>query len=245
MSAISKVLGSFLKLIYDALVGIFPNEPKSISFFALSIIIATVILKLAIIPLTVSQIKNQKKMAELQPEIQKLQKKYAKDPQTLAVKQQQLYKEANYNMLTGCLPLIIQMVVLMAFYRVFLYPTTYAFTKEAFSEMNKNFFYIKSLEEIDHTMIMPIIAAVSTFLVSFVATLNPAQKAMQNDQAKGMTTSMMVVMPIMIFTMGRKFQSALVLYWTISNVFAIIQQLITNAIVAKEAKAEEVKKWIM
>lgn len=242
MSAISKVLGSFLKLIYDALVGIFPNEPKSISFFALSIIIATVILKLAIIPLTVSQIKNQKKMAELQPEIQKLQKKYAKDPQTLAVKQQQLYKEANYNMLTGCLPLIIQMVVLMAFYRVFLYPTTYAFTKEAFSEMNKNFFYIKSLEEIDHTMIMPIIAAVSTFLVSFVATLNPAQKAMQNDQAKGMTTSMMVVMPIMIFTMGRKFQSALVLYWTISNVFAIIQQLITNAIVAKEAKAEEVKK---
>lgn len=242
MSAISKVLGSFLKLIYDALVGIFPNEPESISFFALSIIIATVILKLAIIPLTVSQVKNQKKMAELQPEIQKLQKKYAKDPQTLAVKQQQLYKEANYNMLTGCLPLIIQMVVLMAFYRVFLYPTTYAFSKEAFTEMNKNFFYIKSLEQIDTTMIMPIIAAVSTFLVSYVATLNPAQKAMQNDQTKGMTTSMMVVMPIMIFMMGKKFQSALVLYWTISNVFAIVQQLITNAIVAKKAKAEEVKK---
>lgn len=241
MSAISRVLGSFLKLIYDALVGIFPHEPKSISFFALSIIIATIILKLAIIPLTVSQIKNQKKMAELQPEIAKLQKKYKSDPQTLATKQQQLYKEANYNMLSGCLPMIIQMVVLMAFYRVFFNPTAYAFSKEAFASMSKNFFYIKSLENVDPTMTMAIIAAVSTFLVSFVATKNPAQKTMQNQQSQGMMTGMMVFMPIMIFMMGRKMQAALVLYWIVSNIFAIIQQLITNWIVAKNAKAEEVK----
>lgn len=242
MGAISKVLGSFLKLIYDALVGIFPNEPESISFFALSIIITTIILKLVIVPLTISQVRNQKKMAELQPEIAKLQKKYKNDPQTLAAKQQQLYKDSNYNMISGCLPMIIQMVVLMAFYRVFLKPTTYAFTTEAFAQMNKNFFYISSLEDVDSTMILSILAAISTFLVSFIATKNPAQKQMQNEQSQGMMTGMMVFMPIMIFTMGRKMQSALVLYWIVSNVFAIIQQLITNWIVVKNTNAEEVKK---
>ena len=242
MSAISKVLGSFLKLIYDALVGFFPAEPESISFFALSIIITTIIIKLAVVPLTLTQVKGQKKMAELQPEIAKLQKKYKNDPQTLATKQQQLMKDANYNALSGCLPMIIQMVVLMAFYRVFFEPTRYAFTKEAFAEMNKNFFFIKSLEEIDSTMIMAIVAAISTFLVSFISTKNPDQKQMQNEQSQGMMTGMMVFMPIMIFTMGRKMQSALVLYWIVSNVFAIIQQLITNWIVVKNTNAEEVKK---
>lgn len=244
MSAISTVLGSFLKLIYDALAGIFPSEPESISFFALAIIFATIILKLAIVPLNISQVKNQKKMAELQPEMAKLQKKYKNDPQTLAVKQQQLYKDANYNMLSGCLPMIIQMVVLIAFYRVFLEPTKYAFTKEAFAAMNKNFFYIESLEQVDSTMIMAILAAISTFFVSFISTKNPANQSMQNQQSQSMMSGMMIFMPIMIFTMGRKMQSALVLYWVISNVFAIIQQLISNYVVAKETKAEteEVKK---
>ena len=244
MSAISTVLGSFLKLIYDALAGIFPSEPESISFFALAIIFATIILKLAIVPLNISQVKNQKKMAELQPEMAKLQKKYKNDPQTLAVKQQQLYKDANYKMLSGCLPMIIQMVVLIAFYRVFLEPTKYAFTEEAFAAMNKNFFYIESLEQVDSTMIMAILAAISTFFVSFISTKNPANQSMQNQQSQSMMSGMMIFMPIMIFTMGRKMQSALVLYWVISNVFAIIQQLISNYVVAKETKAEteEVKK---
>ncbi|MBP2025548.1 YidC/Oxa1 family membrane protein insertase [Peptoniphilus stercorisuis] len=239
MSAISKVLGSFLKLIYDVLVGAFPTEPESISFFALSIIVATIVLKLVIIPLNVSQIKNQKKMAELQPEMQKLQKKYKNDPQTLAAKQQKLYKDANYNMLAGCLPMIIQMVVLIAFYRVFIDPTKYAFTKDAFSAMNKNFFFIKSLEEIDKTMVLPIVAAITTFLVSFVTTKNPANETMQNQQSQGMMNGMMIFMPIMILTMGRRMQSALVLYWTVSNIFTIIQQLISNYVVSKGA--EEVK----
>lgn len=239
MSAISKVLGSFLKLIYDIFAGAFPAEPKSISFFAISIIVATLILKLVTIPLNVSQIKNQKKMAELQPEMEKLQKKYKNDPQTLAAKQQKLYKDANYNMLAGCLPMIIQMAVLVAFYRVFLEPTKYAFTKEAFAAMNKNFFFIGSLEAIDKTMILPILAAITTFLVSFVTTKNPANESMQNDQSKGMMNGMMIFMPIMILTMGRRMQSALVLYWTVSNIFTIIQQLVTNYVVSKGA--EEVK----
>lgn len=240
MKVISRILGIFLKFIYDGLAAVFPTEPVNLSFFALSIIITTIILKVLILPLNFSTMKNQRKMAKLQPEIQKLQKKYKNDPQTLAMKQQQLYKDSNTNMLGGCLPMIFQLVILMAFYRVFLYPKNFAFVEPGFYEqMNKSFFYIKNLDNPDPTLIMPILAAISTFLVSFISSRNPATKNAQNDQAQGMMTGMMVFMPIMIFTMARRFQAGLVIYWIVSNLFSVIQQYITNQVVSKEVEESE------
>lgn len=240
MSYISSILGKFLKLIYDLLAGTF-QEPASISHYALAIIIATIIIKAVVLPIQLNMIKSQKKMAELQPEIEKLQKKYKNDPQTLAVKQQQLYKDANYNALSGCLPMIIQLVVLMAFYRVFMFPEQYAFTdKTMFEAINKNFFYLPTLAAKDTTLILPLIAAFTTFLTSYLTSKSPANAAAQNPQAQSMNTSMMVVMPIMIFFMARNFQSALTLYWVVGNIFSVIQQYITNKVIAHEV-AEEAK----
>lgn len=242
MRLISTILGTFVKFIYDGLAAIMPQEPAAISFFALSIIIATVIIKLLILPLNISQMKNQKKMAKLQPELKKIQTKYKNDPQTLAAKQQKLYKDNNYNMVGGCLPMVLTMVVLIAFYRVFLNPQTFAFTDPGFYEaMNKNFFYIENIDHADKTLIMPVIAAVSTFLVSFITTKNPATQGAGADQAKSMMSTMMVVMPILIFSMARKYAAGLVIYWIVSNIFSIVQQLITNKIVEDEIEEVEVK----
>lgn len=241
MHLISSILGIFVKFIYDGLATILPHEPAQVSYFALSIIVATIIIKLLILPLNISQMKNQKKMAKLQPELKKIQNKYKNDPQTLAAKQQKLYKDANTNIAAGCLPMIITMVVLIAFYRVFWNPQTYAFTDPGFYEaMNKNFFYIKNIDHVDPTFIMPVIAAVSTFLVSFITTKNPATQGAGADQAKSMMTTMMVVMPILIFSMARKYAAGLVIYWTVSNIFSIVQQLITNRIVEEEIEEVEV-----
>ena len=243
MHLISTILGTFVKFIYDGLATIMPKEPASVSFFALSIIIATIIIKLLILPLNISQMKNQKKMAKLQPELAKLQKKYKNDPQTLAAKQQKLYKDNNTNIAAGCLPMIITMIVLIAFYRVFINPQTFAFTDPGFYEaMNKNFFYIENIDHADTTLIMPVIAAVSTFLVSFITTKNPATQGAGADQAKSMMTTMMVVMPILIFSMARKYAAGLIIYWTVSNIFSIVQQLITNKIVEDEIEEVEVKE---
>ena len=225
MRLISTILGTFVKFIYDGLAAVMPQEPAAISFFALSIIIATIIIKLLI-----------------QPELVKIQKKYKNDPQTLAAKQQKLYKDNNYNMAGGCLPMILTMVVLIAFYRVFLNPQTFAFTDPGFYEaMNKNFFYIENIDHADKTLIMPIIAAATTFLVSFITTKNPATQGAGADQAKSMMSTMMVVMPILIFSMARKYAAGLVIYWTVSNIFSIGQQLITNKIVEDEIEEVEVK----
>lgn len=241
MHLISSILGRFVKLIYDGLAAVMPQEPAQVSYFALSIIIATIIIKLFILPLNISQMKNQKKMAKIQPELKRIQKKYKNDPQTLAAKQQKLYKENNTNVAAGCLPMIITMVVLIAFYRVFINPQTFAFTDPGFYEaMNKNFFYIENIDHADTTLIMPVIAAVSTFLVSFITTKNPATQGAGADQAKSMMTTMMIVMPILIFSAARKYAAGLVIYWTVSNIFSIVQQLITNKIVEEEIEEVEV-----
>lgn len=241
MHLISSILGRFVKLIYDGLAAVMPQEPAQVSYFALSIIIATIIIKLFILPLNISQMKNQKKMAKIQPELKRIQKKYKNDPQTLAAKQQKLYKENNTNVAAGCLPMIITMVVLIAFYRVFINPQTFAFTDPGFYEaMNKNFFYIENIDHADTTLIMPVIAAVSTFLVSFITTKNPATQGAGADQAKSMMTTMMVVMPIFIFSAARKYAAGLIIYWTVSNIFSIVQQLITNKIVEEEIEEVEV-----
>lgn len=240
MSAISRLLGIFFKLIYDGLAAIFPTEPAQFSVFAMSIIVTTIIIKVIVLPLNFATVKNQRKMAKLQPEIQKLQKKYKNDPQTLAMKQQQLYKDSNTNMLAGCLPMIVQLVVLMAFYQVFLRPEVYAFTEPGvYENINKTMFGYDLGVVHNQDLILPLIAGITTFLVSWIGMKNPASQGAGADQAKGMMTGMMVIMPIMIFSMSRRFQSGLVLYWIISNLFAVVQQIITNHILAKEVEETE------
>lgn len=236
MELLRNLLGMFVRALYNGLHGSF-GEPESISFFAISIILATIILKLAMLPLSFSQIKNQKKMAELQPEIQKLQQKYKNDPQTLAQKQQKLYKESNYSMLGGCLPMIVTLIVLIAFYRVFMYPAKYIFTEPGlYDSIQKNFFYIPNIDNPDKTVFMPLLAGITTFLSSYLT-----QKTQpQPEQGGGMMNTMMIVMPLLIFYMGRNFATALVLYWIVSNVFQLVQQYITNKVVEKVKEEENV-----
>ena len=174
-------------------------------------------------------------MAELQPEIQKLQQKYKNDPQTLAQKQQKLYKESNYSMLGGCLPMIVTLIVLIAFYRVFMYPAKYIFTEPGlYDSIQKNFFYIPNIDNPDKTVFLPLLAGITTFLSSYLAQKNQPQP----EQGGNMMNTMMVVMPLLIFYMGRNFAAALVLYWIVSNVFQLVQQYITKK-VGEKVKEEE------
>lgn len=239
MNTISKILGIFFRFIYDVLSKGF-SEPKNISFFAITIIISTIIIRVLMLPIGISQMKNQKKMAELQPELQKIQKKYKGDPKTLAAKQQQLYKDANYNMLSGCLPMVIQMIILIAFYRVFYEPAKYVFTEPgAYDQIAKHFFYIKNIDHPDTSLILPVVAAFATFLSSWIMSNNPATKMQQTEQSKSMMNTMNILMPIMIFLMGRRFAAALVLYWIVSSLFQVFQTQIQNIIIKREVEAEQ------
>lgn len=140
---IAKPMGMLVKLLYN-MVSVLDTE--YISAYAIAIILSTIIFKLIMMPFTLKQSKSMKKMQELNPKIQELQKKYGKDPQTMQRKQMELYKEANYSPFSGCLPMLIQFPILIAFFYVIQQPVKFIFQDQAFFDsINKSFLWIKDL----------------------------------------------------------------------------------------------------
>jgi YidC/Oxa1 family membrane protein insertase len=202
------------------------EEPAYISFYAIAIIITTILFKLILLPLNLHQAKSTRKMAQVQPLMQQIQTKYKNDPQTMQVKLQELYKEHNYNPASGCLPLLVQFPIIIAFFSVFREPAKYAFTEPGFYEaMNKTFFWISNLDQPDALLWgFPLLAAVTTYL----QTLTMPTAANADPKSAQTMKSMNTFMPIMIFFMTRGFAAGLALYWVVGNIFTIVQQLISK-----------------
>lgn len=180
-----------------------------------AIIIFTVIIRVILLPLNAVQINSTRKMQEIQPELKALQEKYSsKDLETrnkLNEETQKLYKEAGVNPYAGCLPMVIQLPVMWALYQA-IWRTP---------EMQNGKFLWMDLGKPDPYYILPILAAVFTFLSSYIATLS-VPKSSQTT----MTKMMSYVMAIMVGIWAIVFQSAISLYWVISNLFQVGQTLV-------------------
>ncbi len=226
---LGNILGSLLKFVYD-MVSSIGVEPASFSYYAMAIIITTILFKLILLPLNLNQAKSSKKMAELQPLLKEIQVKYKNDPQTMQIKSQELYKQHNYNPASGCLMLLVQMPIIFAFFAVFREPAKYAFTEPGLYEsMNKTFIWIKNLELVDpYVWGMPLLAAATTYLQTMTMS-----QANSDPQTASTMKTMNVMMPVMIFFAARSFPAGLALYWVIGNIFTIIQQLISRRGIAK------------
>ena len=226
---LGNILGALLKLVYD-LVSSVGTEPKNFSYYAMAIIITTILFKLMLLPLSLHQAKSSKKMAELQPLIKEFQSKYKNDPQTQTAKMQGIYKEHNYNPAAGCLPLLIQLPIILAFFAVFREPAKYAFTEPGFYEaMNKTFLWIPNLEVADAFLWgLPLLAAATTYLQSITMVMpNTDEKAQQTQKM------MNYFMPFMIFMAARGFPAGVGLYWVIGNIFTVVQQMISKRSLVK------------
>ena len=223
------ILGKLLKFVYD-MVSTIGAEPENLSFYAIAIIITTIIFKLLLLPINLQQAKSTKKMGELQPQMKEIQTKYKNDPQTQQVKMQELYKKHNYNPASGCLILLLQMPIIFAFFAVFRDPARYAFTEPGFYEaMNKTFFWIKNLDNPDpYLWGLPLLAALTTYIQS--AVMAPPNS---DPQAQATQKTMSYFLPVMIFMASKGFAAGLALYWVISNIFTIVQQLISNRSLGK------------
>ncbi|MFZ2332925.1 MAG: membrane protein insertase YidC [Lactobacillus delbrueckii] len=180
-----------------------------------AIIIFTVIIRVILLPLNAVQINSTRKMQEIQPELKALQEKYSsKNLETrnkLNEETQKLYKEAGVNPYAGCLPMVIQLPVMWALYQA-IWRTP---------EMQNGKFLWMDLGKPDPYYILPILATVFTFLSSYIATLS-VPKSSQTT----MTKMMSYVMAIMIGIWAIVFQSAISLYWVISNLFQVGQTLV-------------------
>lgn len=179
--------------------------------YGLGIIAVTVIIRLAILPLLIKQTKSSKKMQEIQPELAKLREKYSsKDAQTqqkYQAEMMELFKNKGVNPAAGCLPVLIQMPILIGFY--------HAISRmNSTPEINLGDFLIFPLAEPSVTL--AILAGIFQLVTLMTG------PAMDNPQMK----IMMYIMPFMIVGFGLVLPSALTLYWVIGNIISLIQNLV-------------------
>lgn len=177
--------------------------------YGIAIIVLTVIIKTLLLPFALKQIKSMKAMQEIQPEMQRIQKKYKNDPNKLREEMGKLYKEHGASPLAGCLPLLIQMPFLVSIY--------YALQGFAYDPAHESFLWLQSLAVPDSTYILPILSAASTFVISWQTT---------PKDAPGNQKTMLLLMPIMIGWMSLNFPSGLVIYWIVCNLYQLVQQTI-------------------
>lgn len=201
-----------------------------------AIIALTLIVRGVLIPFTLPGIKSAKKIATLKPQLDKIKKKYAKDPKIASAKQMELYKKHGVNPAGGCLPIIVQFIFLIALYRVFID----ALGNGAINGVEINAqFLLWNLKDKDTTYILPIAAGFLQLLTSLAIT--PAieddpnkrkgtKKEKENiaEMAQAMTSQMVYLMPAITVFFALQFPAGLALYWTITTAFSFIQQLIVS-----------------
>ncbi len=232
---IAGTLGKLLGLIFSV-----------VHSYGWSIVIFTIIVKVLLIPLSISQVKSTKAMSEIQPKVKELQERYKNDKETLNIKTMELYKQHSVNPLGGCLPLLIQLPILFGLFAVLREPATHVFGgNEALANAatGVQFLWMKNLAEPDLLSnvfssgpawlltlpgILPFVSAASTYVQMNFMNTNPAAA---NSQMKVMNT----VMPVLILVWGRTFAAGLLIYWTVSNFFQLAQQ----AVIMKLAKEDE------
>lgn len=212
MSILYTLFGKMLLIIYE-LVG----------SYGIAIIIFAIIAKLILLPITIKQTKSMQETTKLQPEIQKLQKKYANNKEKLNEETMKLYQEHGVNPMASCLPLLIQLPIIYGLFTVLREPAKYVFVTEGSYELvNQHFLWLPSLGQSDPWYIIPVLAAVTTY---FYMTNTPTQAA-GNDQAKSINNSMKFMSPLMIGYVAWISPSGLGLYWIIQNILTYVQQAI-------------------
>lgn len=178
---------------------------KYVGNFGISIIIVTILIKIALLPLTLKQDKSMKEMKKLQPKIEKIKKDYAHDKQMLNIKTMELYKEHKVNPLGGCLPLLIQFPILIALFGVL---------RNGIIPQDSSFLWLK-LSVPDQFYILPVLNGAVSFL---------QQKLMGSADSNPQMKNMMYVFPIMMIMFSLKMPSGLQLYWLTSSILAVVQQ---------------------
>lgn len=302
MSYIYKAFGFMLNLIY----GLVEN-------YGVAIILLTLLIKIILLPLTLKQQKSMTKTQKLQPKLQEVMEKFKYDKERQSQETMKLYKEYGVNPMGGCLPLLIQFPILIAFYQVIQKPVQYVLgytTKEITSflklheissktagaqielakklgELNFDFFgldlsatpwaevsamFTKGITVVGLTaLIIPALSCITTFLSGKISTmmngkkkeekekekkaparvLSPDQKKTANENpGEGMAKGMTYFMPLMTLWLTFTFPAALGLYWTVSNVLGLLQNILLNKYYNKklaleiELKDEEKQKKI-
>ena len=217
--------------------------------YGISIILMTIIVKVAISPLTYKSYLSQIKMKILKPELEVINEKFKDDPMKKQQETMNLYTKSGANPMSGCLPAFLQMPIFFALFTFF---------PVAFSLRQKSFLWADDLSSYDsildlgfyiplygdHISLFPILASVAIF---FYTKMTTGQQMMSPSQTGGVNMKViMYMMPIMMLFFFNNYASGLSLYYFISNVLTIILMLVIKNFIIDDQKVlseiEENKK---
>ena len=227
-----------------------------IASFGIIILILVILVKLVISPLTYKSYVSMAKMRLIKPQVDELNKKYPKKEDAMKKQQatMELYKKAGINPMGGCIPMLIQMPILIAMFRFF--PASIELREQPFLWADD----LSSYDSIvnlpfsipfygDHVSLFALLMAVSLFGYSY---FNYQQTASSQPQMAGMKFMMVYMMPIMMLLWFNSYSSGLCYYYLLSNIFTIGQTLVIRRMVddnkihaimqANAAKKSKVKK---
>lgn len=221
--------------LYNLLVFLYNFLPGS--DFGVAIIITTILLRFILVPVYRKQIESQQKLQELQPKIKEVQQKHKNDKERQTKELMNLYKEHKTNPFSGCLPLIVQLIFLIAIYRILLSISSNGLVvsaNELYSFVsnpgNINQLFISLVDLTKPSVIIAAFAAIAQYFQTKLlmnAQPKPEKKTSEEpDFAQIMNKQMLYLGPILTLVIGIKFPAGLSLYWLTSTLFMLIQQLI-------------------
>lgn len=185
--------------------------------WGVAIILLTVLIRIIFFPLNHKSLKAMKKMADLAPEIKKLQKKYKDDPQKLQQEMMRLYAEHGANPMSGCLPILVQIPVFIALYNVLM--VTVELKNAPF------ILWITDLSSKDPYYILPILMGLSMIAQQWITPSSDKNQRM-----------IMYILAIVFTFMFMNFPSGLVLYWLTNNILGLLQSFMINKNLGKYEK---------
>lgn len=200
--------------------------------FGTSILLLTVVIRLAMFPLSNYSYKAMKKLKSLQPQMEKIRELHGDDKQRLNQEMMELYKREKANPFSSCLPLLLQLPVFFSIYKVLnvtiemRHAPFYGWIKDLSAPDPTNIFNLFGLFSFStpdflHIGVWPILMTISMYLQQ---TLSPAPS--DPVQAK-----VMKFMPLMFLLMFANFPAGLLIYWTWSNILSILQQSYVNKVI--------------
>ena len=207
--------------------------------YGLSIILMTIIVKVAIAPLTYKSYESQVKMRVLKPELEVINEKFKDDPMKKQQETMNLYTRSGANPMSGCLPAFLQMPIFFALF---------VFFPAAFSLRGKSFLWADDLSSYDsildfgfyiplygdHISLFPILASIAIF---FYTKMTTGQQMMPASQTGGVNMKViMYMMPIMMLFFFNNYASGLSLYYFISNILTIVLMLVIKNFIIDDTK---------
>jgi YidC/Oxa1 family membrane protein insertase len=209
--------------LFNALIFIYNLIPD----FGIAVILLSLLIRFALWPLTAKQLKTQKKLNKLQPKIKELQKKYKDDKKKLTEETIALYKAEKANPAGGCLPLLLQLPILIALYSVFRNGLVIGELSSLYSFVSApetiNSMFLGILDMSKPSLILAVIAGAFQFFQMKLTTKKTPKQEGVPDMSK-----MMYFFPIITVMIVKGLPSVIGVYWTITTIFSIVQTLIIN-----------------